>query len=250
MSSAEQEYDAIADAYKESKQLSFRTAVEAHTLFQLLGNMHGLRVLDLACGEGFYTRKLKQAGAAEVLGVDISREMILLAEGEEQRAPLGVRYLHGDAGELDVAGAFDIVSAAYLLNYARTKAELLRFCQVAYRALRPGGRFTGFNDNVNRDPNDAPSFAPYGFEKICPHPPREGDAIIYAIRQPDGGVFNVTNYFLAPETYAWAFAEAGFENFTWAGPWLDPAQVKNPFWHDFIHHAPLIGFSAQRPPIT
>lgn len=247
MSSAEQEYDAIAEAYKESKQLSFRTYVEAYTLFKLLGDLRGQRVLDLACGEGFYTRKLKQAGGADVLGVDISREMILLAEAEERRAPLGVRYLQGDAGELDIAGAFDLVAAAYLLNYARTREELLRFCQVAYRALRPGGRFVGFNDNVNRDPNDAPSFAPYGFEKICPPPRCEGDAIIYAIRQPDGGVFRITNYYLSPETYQWAFAEAGFANFTWAGPWLDPAQEGNSFWRDFMQYEPLIGFTADRP---
>jgi SAM-dependent methyltransferase len=247
MTSAEHDYDAIAGAYKESKQLSFRTAVEAHTLFQLLGDMRGLRVLDLACGEGFYTRKLRQAGAADVLGVDISREMVLLAEAEERRAPLGVRYRHGDAGELDIAGAFDVVNAAYLLNYARTGAELRRFCEVAFRALRPGGRFVGFNDNVNRDPNEAPSFAPYGFEKTCPHPPCEGDAIVYAIRQPDGGVFRITNFYLSPETYRWAFAEAGFKNFAWAGPWLEPAQAANPFWRDFMRHAPLIGFTADRP---
>src|SRR5690606_37792876 len=160
MSSAEEEYDAIAEAYKESKQLSFRTYVEAYTLFKLLGDLHGQRVLDLACGEGFHTRKVEQAGGAAALGVHISRQMLLPAEAEDRRAPLGVRHLRGDAGELDIAGAFDLVSAAYLLNYARTREELLRFCQVAVRALRPGGRCAGFNDNVNRDPNDAPTLAP------------------------------------------------------------------------------------------
>ena len=29
-------------------------------------------VLDLACGDGFYTRLLKEAGARELTGVDIS----------------------------------------------------------------------------------------------------------------------------------------------------------------------------------
>jgi SAM-dependent methyltransferase len=247
MPTPEQPYDAIAAAYKESKQLPFRTAVEAHTLSRLHGNLEGRRVLDLACGEGFYTRKLRQHGAAEVVGVDISREMILLAEAEERRAPIGVRYLHGDAGALDLQESSDLVVAAYLLNYARTRGELLRFCQVAYRALKAGGRFVGFNDNVNRNPNEAPSFAPYGFEKSCPHPPREGDEIIYAIRQPDGGVFRITNFYLSPESYERAFAEAGFRNFTWSGPWLEPGQTANPFWNDFMRHAPLIGFSADRP---
>lgn len=55
----ESEYDAIAGAYKDSKQLSFRQYIEEYTLFEMLGDISGEKVLDLACGEGFYTRKLK-----------------------------------------------------------------------------------------------------------------------------------------------------------------------------------------------
>ncbi|MCY4545992.1 MAG: hypothetical protein OXD39_12205 [Gemmatimonadetes bacterium] len=59
---AESEYDAIAGAYKDSKQLSFRKYIEEYTLFETLGDIGGVKALDLACGEGFYTRKLKLAG--------------------------------------------------------------------------------------------------------------------------------------------------------------------------------------------
>ena len=38
-------------------------------------------------GFGFYTRLLKQRGAAQVLGVDISPEMIRLANQQEQATP-------------------------------------------------------------------------------------------------------------------------------------------------------------------
>lgn len=85
----EAEYDAIAGAYKDSKQLSFRKYIEEYSLFESLGDIGGVKALDLACGEGFYTRKLKRAGAGEVLGVDVSAEMIRLAEAEE-RAPHGL----------------------------------------------------------------------------------------------------------------------------------------------------------------
>ena len=74
------EYDAIAGEYQESKRLSFREHVERYTLFETLGDVRGKTVLDLACGEGFYTRLLRQAGASEVTGVDISAAMIELAE--------------------------------------------------------------------------------------------------------------------------------------------------------------------------
>lgn len=241
------EYDAIAEDYRASKQWGFREVIEGHTLQLLWGDVRHRAVLDLACGEGFHTRRLKQAGAQVVLGVDLSGEMIELAEAEERRRPLGCRYRRADAAELAFGGTFDLVSAAYLLNYARTEEELQRFCTVAFRALRPGGRFVGFNDNVHRDPNLAPSFWRYGFEKRCRLNPREGDEITYTLRRPEGGSFSITNFYLSPNTYARAFALAGFEDFAWEGPFLAPEEQSNPFWRSFLQHAPLIGFSARKP---
>jgi SAM-dependent methyltransferase len=63
----------------------------------MVGALDGKSVLDLACGFGFYTRLLKQHGAAQVLGVDISPEMIHLAYQQEQAAPLGITYQICDA---------------------------------------------------------------------------------------------------------------------------------------------------------
>ena len=170
------EYDGIAEAYRDSKQLSFRKYIEEYTFFEILGDIRGATVLDLACGEGFYTRKIKRAGAAEVTGVDLSAEMIKLAEEEERVRPLGCKYLNRDVAQLDMVESVDVVVAMYLLNYARTKEELLNFVQVAYNRLGSGGRFVGFNDNVQHVPRGTISFAQYGFDKVCTPSPQEGDA--------------------------------------------------------------------------
>ena len=51
--------------------------VEAPNASRMLGSIEGLRVLDLGCGSGRYTRWLKTSkNAAEVVGVDMSRDMI------------------------------------------------------------------------------------------------------------------------------------------------------------------------------
>ena len=162
MTRAKQEYDAIAAAYQDSKQLSFRQYVEEHTLFEILGDIRGKDVVDLACGEGFYTRKIKQAGAAQVTGVDISGAMVRLAEEQERRQPLGCKYVHQDVATLRMAQAADIVVAMYLLNYAQTREQLFRFCQVAADILRSGGQFAGFNDNIRNPARGTASFAKYG----------------------------------------------------------------------------------------
>ncbi|MGK7903298.1 MAG: class I SAM-dependent methyltransferase [Hormoscilla sp.] len=93
-------YDSIADQYQKTLALPFRLHIEAYTYFNLLGDIAGKSILDLACGEGFYTRKLKLRGAARVVGVDISEKMLSLARLSETRQPLGIEYILCDAREL------------------------------------------------------------------------------------------------------------------------------------------------------
>ena len=204
-------------------------------------------LLDLACGEGFYTRKLKQAGAAAVAGVDLSGEMIALAELAEQRQPLGCRYLVHDVATLPDLDAFDLVTAMYLLNYARSRAELEAFCRTVYRQLKPGGRFVGVNDNPANDPAHYALYRPYGFIKDSPPDRREGDTVRYTFFNADGSPFHFNNYYLHPQTYADVFRQTGFLHFRWEGPYLMPMPDPDVAWLDFMAHPPVIGFSALKP---
>src|SRR5438093_11706216 len=107
-------YDAIAAEYQRAKQQPWRLHLEHFTLFTLLGDLRGKSVLDLACGEGFYTRFIKQRGAARVVGVDRSAGMIALARREEARHRLGIDYRVHDVKHLALAETFDVIAAAYL----------------------------------------------------------------------------------------------------------------------------------------
>ena len=238
------EYDAIAEAYQDSKRLPFREYVERYTLFDMLGDVHGKAVLDVACGEGFYTRLLKQAGAAEVTGVDISAAMIQLAEEEERRHPLGCRYLHRDVAQFEPSKPVDVVVAMYLLSYAGSRAMLYRFGQVCYAALRPSGRLVGIKDNSQSPLVSSASLAKYGIERTSAAPSAEGDAVQYTLANEDGQTFSFTNFFFKPETYEDAFRTAGFREFEWVPVAVHPAQRNNPFWDDFRRDPPLIAFSA------
>ena len=178
------QYDAIAAAYRDSKQLPFRKTIERYTLFEALGDVRGRTVLDLACGEGFYTRLLKIAGAREITGVDISAEMIRLAEQQERNNPLGCRYVCSDAADHRPAGPVDLVVGMYLLHYARSAEKLRRFVSVCHGALRPGGRLVGFNDNVLKPPRGTVSLQKYGIEKTGPPVLREGAPDPLPVHEP------------------------------------------------------------------
>src|SRR6185295_5513289 len=60
----------------------------------------GKRVLDLGCGEGYCSRQLRERGAREVLGLDLSARMIELARAAEHAQPLDIRYDVADATQV------------------------------------------------------------------------------------------------------------------------------------------------------
>ena len=232
--------------YDNSRKLPFRKHVEEYSFFQIAGDVSGLRVLDMACGEGSYTRKLKEARAGEILGVDISSEMIHQAKAIERKNPIGCMYMIHDVATLPYLGPFDVAVAMYLLNYARSKKELLALCKSAYQQLEDGGRFIGFNDNVSNQLSHYETYHQYGFIKQSPPDRQEGDPIQYTFYNLDGTVFRYDNYYFHPDTYGAAFAEAGFVDFQWIDPVLEPSQQNNRYWDHFMSNPPIIGFTARK----
>ena len=79
-------------------------------IFRALGNLEGKSLLDLACGDGFYTRKFRRAGADPVIGVDLSPQQIAKARRIEEREPLGIEYLPADVVSLELNRRFDLVA--------------------------------------------------------------------------------------------------------------------------------------------
>ena len=102
-----------------------------------VGDLRGKQVLDAGCGEGYNTRLLARQGAS-VTGVDISERIIALAEEEEHRAPLGIRYTRTSHAELGMFAdaSFDaVVSFMALMDGPRLDLAMGE----AFRVLRPGG---------------------------------------------------------------------------------------------------------------
>ena len=132
-------YDVIGKSYVETEQFPVWEYAERVTFFSVLGEVQDQNVLDVACGTGCYSRLLKQAGARTVVGVDVSPEMIRVAEQEEQRQQLGVSYQVCNALELPVLGEFDVVTATFLLTYAESFDQLATMCHHLFRNLAPQG---------------------------------------------------------------------------------------------------------------
>ncbi|KAK1770143.1 methyltransferase type 11 [Phialemonium atrogriseum] len=106
------------------------------------------RVLDLACGTGYYSHHLIGWGAGHVLGIDQSRGMIDAANATlsaEERERGVIQFRIGDALDLaktivdDEGGPFDVVVGAWLLNYASGLDEMTRMFRTVSASLGDGG---------------------------------------------------------------------------------------------------------------
>ena len=115
-----------------------RTLIDL-TLLRVVGDVQGLRVLDLACGNGYLARRYARTGAT-VVGVDASSPIIERARSREAQDPLGIRYHRADAAKLEMLadGSFDLVASNMALMDIEDAEGAIR--EVG-RVLRSGGRF-------------------------------------------------------------------------------------------------------------
>ena len=100
---------------------------------ELLAPMAGERILDLGCGDGALTLKLKALGV-DVKGVDASAEQIAAARA----AGLDAEVVDGHA--LEFNREFDAVFSNAALHWMQRPVEVIDGVR---RALKPGGRFVG-----------------------------------------------------------------------------------------------------------
>ncbi|MEV0037891.1 hypothetical protein [Streptomyces sp. NPDC050804] len=57
------QFDELAEIYEEFSRLPFRRELEFPSVLGVLGDLSGLRVLDLGCGSGVYSRTPARCGA-------------------------------------------------------------------------------------------------------------------------------------------------------------------------------------------
>ena len=236
-------YDPIAQSYTEiKKELPLALYVELPSMDKLIGSVQGLRVLDLGCGDGKYARLYKEKGASEVVGVDLSSEMIKIAA--DTTAASGVKFVVGDASRLQDLnlGKFDVVAASYLLNCA-SSVDILKAMITSIKAcLKPNGRFVTINNNPFVDPSDFHLQAQYGYYKTV----SSDDILNTPVGTPfkvkiayNGKESELTDFYMPSDIIQKSFEELGFDF-----KYVKPTVFENPFpaeyWDGLKKASPLM----------
>jgi ubiquinone/menaquinone biosynthesis C-methylase UbiE len=108
-------------------------------LLRLVGEVSGRHVLDLACGNGYLSRRFARQGAI-VTGIDANALIIERARAREAQDPLGINYHVSDAARLELLEdeSFDLVVCNMAIMDIEDASGAI---QEVARVLQPKGRF-------------------------------------------------------------------------------------------------------------
>lgn len=206
------QYANISNEFQEARQTPVSDYLEVPSVIKAAGSVVGKSVVDYACGEGFFTRKWKQLGAEKVLGLDLSPEMIDLANEQERSNPIGIKYLIADASLEQKIGRFDIATAIFLFNYASDVETLFKMMENVFINLENGGRLIAVvpNPYFINGRNDT---LPYGYyvEEISSDQSRINVKMTFSGEKP----FSIEFTQWSKATYENKLREAGFGDISW-----------------------------------
>jgi SAM-dependent methyltransferase len=149
----------------------------------------GRRVLEIACGTGFWSRKIVHV-ARHITAIDSSREMLAIARGKTD-PPAKIDFRLADAFALDdVPGRFDGALAIFWLSHV-PKSRIALFLEGLRRRVDRGASIV-MADNMFNDG--------LGGEIVRP----EGSEDAFKIRElPDGSRYRIVkNYYRSADLHA------------------------------------------------
>jgi SAM-dependent methyltransferase len=145
----------------------------------VLGQLRGLDVVELACGTAYFSAWLRRAGANTV-AVDLSGEQLATARGLQERLGPVFPLVQGDAEQVPLmSGGFDLVISEH---GAAAWCDPERWLPEAARLLRPGGRLV-FLTNSHLSALCVPDDPGVAEERLV-----RGHREAYRVRWSGGGV--------------------------------------------------------------
>jgi 2-polyprenyl-3-methyl-5-hydroxy-6-metoxy-1,4-benzoquinol methylase len=210
---------------------------------KLLGKLKGKKLLDIGCGSGGFTRMMAERGA-EIFGYDPSLEQVEKAQEEEERHPLGIKYIVSDRPSISPDIKFDLASSVMVLVHAEDKQKLQEIFQYANDSLKTTGRFVSIVLN--------PNFKRLGEAVYNRRFTREGNKNFADFLDSKGTSLlpePLTSIHHSKDEYEEAAKNAGFKRVEWKTLSVDPRGKEKlgvEFWDKYEEDCPWIGLVAYK----
>ena len=143
-------YEALAASYDRlTNDVDYEATVDFYYEILKREGMQPRTAVDLACGTGSVSAILAERGL-RVIGVDISEEMLTVAQQKAEELENPPRFICQSLQELTLSRAVDLaVCALDSLDYILNPDDCARAIRRVFRALNPGDVFI-FDVNTPR----------------------------------------------------------------------------------------------------
>lgn len=116
---------------------------ETPALFSLLPDLKGKKILDLGCGYGDHCAEFVRMGAERVVGIDISRKMLAVAE--QENALPGIQYRNLPMENIsELHETFDVIVSSLAVHYVEDFRQLT---ENVFALVNPEGLFVFSQEN-------------------------------------------------------------------------------------------------------
>ncbi len=188
----------VADWYHDvvEEKGSYQKDLILPNLLRLMDVKKGEAILDLACGEGFFSRRLARLGA-RVIGVDISRELIEIAQQDTEGADVQYEVAPADKIPFIENETVDKAVIVLALQNIENAHGALAECS---RVLKEGGKLYivlnhpafripkqsswGYDEKTNTQYRRVDRYLSELREKIQMHPGERPDEMTVSFHRP------------------------------------------------------------------
>jgi 2-polyprenyl-3-methyl-5-hydroxy-6-metoxy-1,4-benzoquinol methylase len=118
--------DAFFEGYKKLRENSKNPIIleERPAIFNLCPKLTDKSILDLGCGYGDNCVSFSQMGAAKVVGIDISKKMLSIANAENKRD--NINYINLDMDNIfEIKEKYDVIFSSLAVHYIKDFRQLL-----------------------------------------------------------------------------------------------------------------------------
>ncbi|MDC9580142.1 class I SAM-dependent methyltransferase [Xenorhabdus sp. PR6a] len=240
-------YDSIGEGYEHFYNSVPQRKVEVRTLFDMVGDVQGKSVLDLACGYGYFGRELYHRGASKVVGVDISEKMIALAKKKSTEYGDNIEFHVANVSDMQLNEKFDIITATFLFHYAKSIEELESMFRSVANHLKPSGKLVAYMAAPDYQLEKG-NCHNYGLNILSEEPLQGG--FIHQVEFITTPPILLTFYRWDRETYKNAIHKAGFGHFEWRKPMVLESDIERypaGFWDAYQQNCMHTGLTCWMP---
>lgn len=235
------DYDEISKQYNLTHDKPDKKYSMLPTILELLRPLKDKVILDVGCGDGYFSFPISKE-AKFVYGIDNSSEQIKKAR---EKITSNTEFFLEDIFKFNKVKV-DKINAPFVINYCKSKSELLILFQRLRELLNNNGELIGLVDMPKTCFSDLMKFG--SIKKVMPSL-IDGATIEIDLYNSDKKIISLNSFYYTKKTIEEALIKAGFSKVCFQKPIISEEGYKlysEEFWKEYLEKCDVEYFIAYK----